>query len=245
MARLTKGGSRRDGEPAVGDESEALPVGADTMVGGGARKSAPRSPRPTAGDGSAPHESDGQAGSVQSRTRPASATATAPQYTAEQQAAEQQHASQPAADSYRGFTREELIADYRLACTSRAIDDREIMLQKQSGLLSDLRCRPRGAPARPRPFASLRVRLVLSVLPGPGPLPRPRRHAEGNPPAGRGVSGRPELGRETDAVALGGQAAQHRLADEPDRKSMPAGRRLCGGRPLHRTEEAPGMHGLW
>ena len=32
----------------------------------------------------------------------------------------------------RGFARQELIEDYRLACVSRAIDDREIVLQKQS-----------------------------------------------------------------------------------------------------------------
>jgi 2-oxoisovalerate dehydrogenase E1 component len=35
-------------------------------------------------------------------------------------------------DSYRGFARPELIEDYRLACVSRALDDREITLQKQS-----------------------------------------------------------------------------------------------------------------
>jgi 2-oxoisovalerate dehydrogenase E1 component len=33
---------------------------------------------------------------------------------------------------YRGFERAELVEDFRLACTSRALDDREIMLQKQS-----------------------------------------------------------------------------------------------------------------
>ncbi|HEV8063983.1 MAG TPA: thiamine pyrophosphate-dependent enzyme, partial [Acidimicrobiales bacterium] len=37
-----------------------------------------------------------------------------------------------AGDEYRGFRRSELIEDYRLACVSRALDDREIMLQKQS-----------------------------------------------------------------------------------------------------------------
>ncbi len=35
-------------------------------------------------------------------------------------------------DQYKGFPREELLEDFRLACLSRAIDDREIMLQKQS-----------------------------------------------------------------------------------------------------------------
>jgi 2-oxoisovalerate dehydrogenase E1 component len=33
---------------------------------------------------------------------------------------------------YRGIERAQLIEDFRLACTSRALDDREIMLQKQS-----------------------------------------------------------------------------------------------------------------
>ncbi|MGC9962144.1 MAG: dehydrogenase E1 component subunit alpha/beta [Acidimicrobiales bacterium] len=36
------------------------------------------------------------------------------------------------AAEYRGYERSQLIDDYRLACTSRALDDREIMLQKQS-----------------------------------------------------------------------------------------------------------------
>jgi 2-oxoisovalerate dehydrogenase E1 component len=36
------------------------------------------------------------------------------------------------ADEHKGFAREELIEDFRLACISRALDDREITLQKQS-----------------------------------------------------------------------------------------------------------------
>ncbi len=126
MARLTKGGSRRDEEPAVGDEAEALPVVGDTMVSGGApRTSAPRSPRQAPGDGSASSESTQVAGGRPRATGPASAAAAEPQSTDRQ-------AGHAAPKSYRGFAREELIADYRLACTSRAIDDREIMLQKQS-----------------------------------------------------------------------------------------------------------------
>ena len=35
-------------------------------------------------------------------------------------------------DTYRGFPVEELIDDFRLSCVSRAIDDREINMQKQS-----------------------------------------------------------------------------------------------------------------
>ncbi|MBA3655168.1 MAG: thiamine pyrophosphate-dependent dehydrogenase E1 component subunit alpha, partial [Actinobacteria bacterium] len=37
----------------------------------------------------------------------------------------------PAAE-YKGFAREELVEDFRLACISRALDDREMALQKQS-----------------------------------------------------------------------------------------------------------------
>ncbi|MGH9292379.1 MAG: hypothetical protein ACRDZ6_06330, partial [Acidimicrobiales bacterium] len=36
------------------------------------------------------------------------------------------------AESYRGFGRKELVEDFRTACLSRALDDREITLQKQS-----------------------------------------------------------------------------------------------------------------
>ena len=35
-------------------------------------------------------------------------------------------------DTYRGFPVDELIDDFRMACVSRAIDDREISMQKQS-----------------------------------------------------------------------------------------------------------------
>jgi 2-oxoisovalerate dehydrogenase E1 component len=98
MARLTKGGSRRDEEPAVGDESEVLPVGA---------------------------------GTVGSASPARTATQRAPDGAASSRATQRTAAQKPP-DSYRGFRREELIADFRLACTSRAIDDREIMLQKQS-----------------------------------------------------------------------------------------------------------------
>ena len=37
-----------------------------------------------------------------------------------------------AEDTYRGYPVDELIDDFRLACVSRAIDDREISMQKQS-----------------------------------------------------------------------------------------------------------------
>src|SRR5688500_19751664 len=40
--------------------------------------------------------------------------------------------AQEASASYRGIPVEELVEDFRLACVSRALDDREISLQKQS-----------------------------------------------------------------------------------------------------------------
>ena len=40
--------------------------------------------------------------------------------------------STPARGALRGFAPSELIEDFRLACVSRALDDREILLQKQS-----------------------------------------------------------------------------------------------------------------
>jgi 2-oxoisovalerate dehydrogenase E1 component len=40
--------------------------------------------------------------------------------------------TEAAPSEYRGYERSQLIEDFRLACTSRALDDREIMLQKQS-----------------------------------------------------------------------------------------------------------------
>jgi 2-oxoisovalerate dehydrogenase E1 component len=41
-------------------------------------------------------------------------------------------APEHAGREYRGYDREQLIEDFRIACTSRALDDREITLQKQS-----------------------------------------------------------------------------------------------------------------
>jgi 2-oxoisovalerate dehydrogenase E1 component len=40
--------------------------------------------------------------------------------------------TEPAVDTYRGFPAAELVEDLWLACVSRALDDREILLQKQS-----------------------------------------------------------------------------------------------------------------
>ena len=80
--------------------------------------------------------------------------------------------------TYRGFPKAELIDDYRLALVSRALDDREISLQKQSRVFFQIS----GAGHEALLLAlthSLHVglRLVLPVLPRPCPRPRARGHA--------------------------------------------------------------------
>ena len=62
------------------------------------------------------------------------AASTASQDGAAQDSAAQANGSQAstARGALRGFAPAELIEDFRLACVSRALDDREILLQKQS-----------------------------------------------------------------------------------------------------------------
>ena len=64
------------------------------------------------------------------------------------------------------------------------------------------------------------------VLPRSRAVPRARHDAARDVPVGRRRQGRPEQRRPADAVALGPQGAQHRLAVEPDRHAVPARRRL-------------------
>ncbi len=117
MARLTKGGSRREEEPAVGDETDGLQVGAIGAV---------------EAVGAVASAGVGTVTSGSARPRPATTPATPASPTTPSAGRADKNASRPGAEQYRNFSREELIEDYRLACTSRAIDDREIMLQKQS-----------------------------------------------------------------------------------------------------------------
>jgi 2-oxoisovalerate dehydrogenase E1 component len=147
MARLAKGGARRDEEPAVGDEADGLPVVGGTVGGTAPGGTSPRPPRRVGGNGNAQPGTAAPA-AVEAGAADPSATAQPAQPTTGPSAARSAPSrsttaspapatadkarSEPTADGYRGFVREELIADYRLACTSRAIDDREIMLQKQS-----------------------------------------------------------------------------------------------------------------
>ena len=86
---------------------------------------------------------------------------------------------------YRGFPVDELIDDFRLACVSRAIDDREITMQKQSRVFFQISGAGHEAHRPgPGPAPAARLRLVLPLLPGPGAGARPRRHADRDPAAG-------------------------------------------------------------
>ena len=106
--------------------------------------------------------------------------------------------------------------------------------EPEPDLLPDQRRRPRGGARRGRPDAQAGVRLVLSRTTATarsasqlGMTPLEMLLARGR------REGRPELRRPPDAVALGPQGAQHRLAVEPDRHAVPAGgRRRRGRRPL-------------
>ena len=86
-------------------------------------------------------------------------------------------------DTVHGFPVDELIDDFRLACVSRAIDDREINMQKQSRVFFQIS----GAGHEALGLALARrcaQATGSSRTPRPGARPRPRGHAEGDPPAG-------------------------------------------------------------
>ncbi len=89
---------------------------------------------------------------------------------------------------YEGFPVVELLEDFRVACTSRAIDDRELSLQKQSRMFFQIAGAGHEAlllGPGPQPAAGLR--LVLPLLPRPGPAPRSRGVASPAAAAGGGV----------------------------------------------------------
>jgi len=117
VTRLTRGGRERDGEPGeVGPELAKLDTSrpVDAFPAGGKQANA----RSNGGSGRANAADAGNAGNDTT-----SAPANAANAGADTSAA-------PA--DYRGYDRVQLLEDYRLACISRALDDREIMLQKQS-----------------------------------------------------------------------------------------------------------------
>ena len=150
-------------------------------------------------------------------------------------------------DTVHGFPVDELIDDFRLACVSRAIDDREISMQKQSRVFFQIS----GAGHEALGLALARhapgLRLVLPVLPRPGARPRPRGHAEGDPPAGGRLGRGPGHGWPPDAEPLGPHGGQpgdpvqpHGQPVHPGRGSAEAARYIVRrpelGLPAHGDE---------
>ena len=140
------------------------------------------------------------------------------------------------------FPRDELIDDFRLACVSRAIDDREISLQKQSRVFFQISGAGHEALLpRPRPPPAPGLRLVLPLLPRPGA--RARRSAS-RPPRSccrRSASADdPGVGRPPDAVPLGQRASStSSRQSSAHRQPVPPRGRLRGGGALHRAPAAP------
>ena len=110
--------------------------------------------------------------------------------------------------------------------------------EPEPDLLPDQRRRARSGPRRGRHGPEARPRLVLSLLPRPRAVPAARHDAARDAARRRRRQGRSELRRPPDAVALGPQAAEHRLAVEPDRHAVPAGGRLRRSRPALRAVTA-------
>jgi 2-oxoisovalerate dehydrogenase E1 component len=103
MARLSRGGRR------------AAETGSSETDGGEVAAAAAKTG--ANGKGGSPARSSGAGSGAGSHSNPSQHS--------------QSHAKDDP-DHYRGVARSELIEDFRLACISRAIDDREITLQKQS-----------------------------------------------------------------------------------------------------------------
>ena len=136
----------------------------------------------------------------------------------------------------------ELIEDFRLACLSRALDDREILLQKQSRVFFQIS----GAgheilllalarslrPAYDWFFPYYRDRALVLAL-GVTPLDILLQAV--------GSSDDPASGGRQMPCHWGDVGAQHRHPVEPDRQPVPARGGVRRGRPLHRP--APGLPG--
>ena len=140
------------------------------------------------------------------------------------------------AATYRGFAVDELIDDFRLACVSRAIDDREISMQKQSRVFFQISGAGHEA-----------VGLGLARLLRPGydwffPYYRDQALVLGlgvTPTEvllqAVGSADDPSSGGRQMPSHWGQQGAQHRHPVEPHRQPVHPGGRLRRGRPLHRA----------
>ncbi len=128
-----------------------------------------------------------------------------------------------------GLNREDLLRAYRTMVLSRRIDDKEIQLKNQSLIFFQISGAGHEAilvaagmqlkPAYDWFYPYYRDRALCLAI---------GMTAYEMLLAGSRVEGRPGVGRPADAVALGTQAAQHRVAVEPDRHAVPPGHRLRG-----------------
>ena len=146
---------------------------------------------------------------------------------------------------HRGFPVDELVADLRLACLSRAIDDSEIRMQKQSRVFFQIS----GAG-----HEALGLGLARHLRPAYDwffPYYRDQALCLGLGVTATdillqavGLRGRPQLGRAPDAVALGQRRPPHRDPVQPDRQPVHPGGGVRGGGPLHRAPaRAPRLFG--
>ena len=129
------------------------------------------------------------------------------------------------------MSRDQMLHIYRTMLLSRRIDDKEIQLKNQSLIFFQIS----GAG-----HEAIMVAAGLTMKAGHDwffPYYRDRalclalgHDAARDVPVGRGGQGRPEQWRPADALALGPQEAEHRLAVEPDRHAVPARRGLRRGR---------------
>ena len=133
------------------------------------------------------------------------------------------------------FPRDELIEDFRRACISRAIDDREINLQRQSRVFFQIS----GAG-----HEALLLGLARHLRPGYDwffPYYRDQALMLGFGISAHqillqavGLVGRSSLGRPADALALGQRRTQRRHPVERDGEPVPVRGRMRGGRSIHR-----------
>ena len=130
-----------------------------------------------------------------------------------------------------GLTRDDMVRFYRTMLLSRRLDDKEIQLKNQSLIFFQIS----GAGHEAILVAAAEVLRpgydwFYPVLSRSRPLPRARRDGRGNAAQRRRRAGRSELRRPSDAIALGAQAPEHRVAVKPHRHAVPAGNRLRGSR---------------
>ena len=147
-------------------------------------------------------------------------------------------------NGHNGVSLDEAVTDFRLACISRAIDDREITLRQQSQVFFQIS----GAG-----HEALLLGLARSLRAGydwffpyyrdRAAHARPRHHAHRHALAGGGIGRRPRVGGTADAVPLGRPRPARRHPEQPDRQPVPARGRLRRSGALHRPARPSRLFG--